>query len=107
MHQYLFAATGEMWPASSVNARVAPVGLVDGAGNPVLNEDGKQKYVPASVWIDKNKPVEQMTWYPGHPKIIRDRLIMAGGFIDRVGVSIYNQYREPTLRHSDPDKAGP
>jgi Family of unknown function (DUF5906) len=107
MHQYLFAATGEMWPASSVNARVAPVGLVDGAGNPVLNEDGKQKYVPASVWIDKNKPVEQMTWYPGHPKIIRDRLIMAGGFIDRVGVSIYNQYREPTLRHGDPDKAGP
>jgi hypothetical protein len=40
----------ELWPARSVNARP---GLIEG--------------LPANVWLDENRHVEQMTWAPGHP----------------------------------------
>jgi hypothetical protein len=80
MHQYIFAPTGQMWPASSVNARIPPVALTNGAGKPVLDKNGEQKYIPANVWIDANRPVEQMTWMPGKPMIIEDRLILGRRF---------------------------
>jgi hypothetical protein len=40
MHNYIHAPTRETWPASSVNARIPPVGKM-----------------LASQWIDKNQPV--------------------------------------------------
>ena len=89
MHSYIFAPTREMWPAASVNARVPPI-------------DGKA----ASVWLDQNKPVEQMTWAPGLPMVIADRLISEGGWIDRPNVRCFNLYRPPTIRPGDPSQAG-
>jgi hypothetical protein len=94
MHQYIFAPTGQMWPGSSVNGRIPPVPI--GGGK-----------IPATAWLDSNKPVEQMTWMPGWPMIIRDQLIVAGGFITRKGVVVFNQYRPPTLQYGDPTKAAP
>jgi hypothetical protein len=107
MHNYIFAPTREMWPASSVNARIPPVPLLDANGRQVLNKDGEPKHIPGSAWLDRNKPVEQMTWAPGQPMIIQDQLIATGGFIEHKGVNIFNQYRPPTLQHGDPGKAGP
>jgi hypothetical protein len=49
MHQYIFTPTRDLWPASSVNARIPPVGNI-----------------PAATWLDHNKPVEQMTWMRSH-----------------------------------------
>ena len=72
-HRYIFAPTRELWPSSSVNARIPPVDV--GAENPI----------PASVWLDHHQPVEQLTWYPGEPMLIRDKLIAEGGFIDAAG----------------------
>jgi hypothetical protein len=43
-----------------------------------------------------------MTWAPGKPKIIQDRLISLGGWIRRPGGSCFNLYRPPTLRPSNP-----
>jgi hypothetical protein len=68
-------------------------------------ENGETKKVPASAWLDRNKPVEQMTWAPGMPTIIRNRLIAAGGWIERDGVSVFNLYRPPAVRVDD-QKAG-
>jgi hypothetical protein len=90
MHNYIFAPTGETWPASSVNARVAPV-------------DGET----ASKWLDRERAVEQMTWYPGEPEIIENRLISGGGWIDREGCRTFNLYRPPNIEPGDPSKAGP
>jgi hypothetical protein len=95
MHNYIYAPTGETWPASSVNARVAPVDI--GAG----------KTMPASAWIDKHRPVEQMTWAPGEPTIIRDKLVLHGGWIRRVGSRVFNHYRPPSIAPGNADKAGP
>ena len=96
-HAYIYAPTRDMWPASSVNVRVPPVALVDAAGQPALDDKGKQKFIPASTWLDRNRPIEQMTWVPDLPMIVRDRLISEGGWIERKGVTIFNLYRPPTI----------
>lgn len=89
-HCYIFAPTGEPWPARSVNSRLLPVGKAS-----------------ASDWLDRNRPVEQMTWAPGEPPLIYDRLIADGGWIKRRGVTCFNLYRPPTIEHGNAREAGP
>ena len=95
MHSYIFAPTGEMWPSPSVNSRIPPV-----------SDGSDRKPLSAAAWLDQNKPVEQMTWAPGQPKIISDRLISLGGWIERPGAGCFNLYRPPALKPGDPDRAG-
>jgi hypothetical protein len=85
MHRYIFQPSGELWPASSVNARVPPMARPDA------------KPIAASTWLDANAAVEQMTWAPGEPKLIRDKLIAEGGWLARAGTKVFNLYRPPTL----------
>lgn len=77
-HRYIYRATGQTWPASSVDERL---GLIDD--------------MKASKWISRNQPVEQMTWYPGEDEIIEGRLALNGGWIDHPGSRVYNTYRRP------------
>ncbi len=91
LHKYIFAPSRELWPASSVNSRLDPV--------------KGDKLIPASAWLDENRPVEQMTWAPGLPILIRDRLISDGGWIRRPGVSCFNLYRAPRIKLGNPTKA--
>ncbi len=106
-HSYCFLPAREMWPAASVNARCPPVPLRDKAGAPVLNDKGEEVRLSASAWLDRNRPVEQMTWAPGLPTLIADRLISDGGWIERRKVTCLNLYRPPTLTHGDASKADP
>jgi hypothetical protein len=87
-HSYIFAPSREMWPATSVNARL-------------VLPDGKK----ASAWLDQHRPVEQMTWAPGLPMLVRGRLISEGGWIERNGVTCFNLYRPPTIEHGNPNEA--
>ena len=94
MHNYIFTPSREPWPASSVNSRIAPIptGRID-------PKTGEEQTIAASMWLDWHRPVEQMTWAPGLPLQIADRLISDGGWIERKGVSCLNMYRPPpTLR---------
>ena len=106
-HRYIFAPSRETWPASSVNARIGLVPVIDADGKPVLDEKGNQKVVSASAWLDQNRAVEQMTWAPGLPMLIRDRLIAEGGWIERSNVTCFNLYRPPTAAHGSAALAGP
>jgi hypothetical protein len=92
-HAYIFAPTREMWPAGSVNARISPL------------RAGEEE-IKASAWLDQNNPVEQMTWAPGEPMVIPDRLISEGGWIDRPNVRCFNLYRPPTIKPGDASHAG-
>jgi hypothetical protein len=83
MHDYIYAPTREHWPAGSVNARIPPVPLLDVGGKPVLDKNGNHKTMAASTWLDRNRSVEQMTWAPGEPMLIKDRLVSDGGWIAR------------------------
>jgi hypothetical protein len=74
------------------------VALFDKEGKPILNKKGEPVAITASAWLDKNQPVEQTTWVPGEPMLIKDRLVNEGGWIDRSGVTIFNQYRPPIMK---------
>jgi hypothetical protein len=75
MHAYIFTPSGAMWPASSVNSRIPPIPLVDKNGEPLLDDEGKQRKISAAAWLDKHRPVETMAWAHGEPMLIPDRLI--------------------------------
>src|SRR5262249_15203871 len=49
-------------------------------------------------WLDQNRPVEQMTWAPGEPTEIRDRLIAEGGWFAQPGCRVFNLYRGPIIK---------
>ena len=85
MHNYIYAPTRDTWPASSVNARISPI-----------------SGIPASTWIDKNRAVEQLSWIPGEPMLIKDCLISEGGWIEEKGNTVFNLYRAPTIALGDP-----
>jgi hypothetical protein len=93
-HGYIFAPTGAMWPAISVNALITPI--VDNG-----------KAVPASTWLDRHRHVEQMTWAPGEPTVIRDRLIAGGGWTQHQGARCFNLYQGPDIAHGDAALAWP
>ena len=48
-HKYIFIPSRELWPSSSVNARLGRI-------------DKGDDNIAASTWLDRYAPVEQMTW---------------------------------------------
>jgi hypothetical protein len=82
------------------------VPLYDADGKPVLSEKtGRPVRISASAWLDRYRPVEQMTWAPGEEMLIRDRLIAEGGWFSRRGVTCFNLYRPPLIGPGEPDGA--
>lgn len=106
-HQYIFEPTREFWTAASVNSRLPPKVLVDENDVPVLDDEGHPLELKANQWLDKKRPVEQMTWCPGHPMILTDWLVSDGGWIARRGCSCFNLYRPPLALAGDPAQATP
>lgn len=80
MHSYIFAPVGEMWPGTSVNQRVSIQG-----------------WKSATEFLDQQRSVEQMTWCPGLPQVVADRLVLKGGWFARIGCNTFNLYRPPTV----------
>jgi hypothetical protein len=97
MHNYIYAPVRAHWPGSSVNARLPKIKL--------NNANGEEITVSPTAWLDKHKPVEQMTWTPGLPMTIRNRLLLEGGWIRRRGVTCFNLYQPPTITPGDPTRA--
>jgi hypothetical protein len=69
---FIYCKTNDMWPSGSINARF-------GKG--------------ASVGIARTHGVEQATWAPGRPMIVRDKLISNGTWISEPGACVYNLYK--------------
>jgi hypothetical protein len=64
-----------------------------------------QKLLPASAWLDQHRAVEQMTWAPGLPMLIRDKVIAEGGWSPQPGWTCFNLYRPPSLELGDAQQA--
>jgi Bifunctional DNA primase/polymerase, N-terminal/Primase C terminal 2 (PriCT-2)/Family of unknown function (DUF5906) len=112
LHDYIYIPTRAHWPAASVNGRLPSVALTKADGSPVFepvkkNGVEKQKYISASSWLDQNSAVEQMTWAPGLPLLIRDRLCADGGWFDHMNARCLNLYRPPTIVHGDATDVAP
>ena len=107
-HDYVYLPAGDFWPAARVDARLPWMQLLNAKGQPALDKNtGLPKMIKPSAWLAKNAPVEQMTWAPGLPQLIRDRLVSDGGWVERAGVTVLNLYRPPRPLHGDPAEAGP
>ncbi|WP_438277982.1 primase-helicase family protein [Nitrobacter sp.] len=87
-HQFIFTPTGEMWTAATIDSRLAPMFPFAGAKKPW----------PASKILTQQRAVDQVTWAPGMPQIIKDKLISDGGWFDRPDSRVYNLYRPPTIK---------
>ena len=73
---------------------------------PIQGQDGKP--ISPSVWLDGHHAVEQMTWAPGKPTVIEDRLVANGSMIEQPRYSCFNLYLPPGGRaHGDSTAAGP
>lgn len=103
-HTYIYAPTGEHWPAVSVNSRLYPVPVFHPDGSPKMKlnkkseETDKQETISPSIWLDRNKPVEQMIWAPGEPSTIPGKLSNDGGWVERGGVTTFNLYKPPLIK---------
>jgi hypothetical protein len=84
-HNYIYRYTGQRWPMGTIDRRLPKVGRFK-----------------ASTFIDRTRSVEQMTWMPGEPELIRDRLVANGGWFDHKGATVFNLYRAPMLKPGNP-----
>jgi Family of unknown function (DUF5906) len=103
---YIFTPCRETWIGRSVNARLPPVPVLNKQGNP-KRVKGKLVTISATRWLDQNKAVLQMTWAPGLPMLIGDRLVSHGGWLKRKEVTCFNLYRPPLIKLGDAGKAKP
>jgi hypothetical protein len=92
-HQFIFVPTGEFWTAATIDARLPRVPT---GGK---TKDGKDIKIAASTALTQMRAVDQATWMPGMPAIIKDKLISLGGWFDRDGSRVFNLYKPPTLEH--------
>jgi len=68
------------WPNASIDTRLPRRPLLDANGNPVRNK-GKVVTISASTWLEQNRSVETLTWDPGEPELVRDKLAVDGGWV--------------------------
>jgi hypothetical protein len=106
-HMYIFTPCREPWVCSSINSRLPRVEVLDTNGKPKHDKNGKPITMSASAWLDNNAAVEQLTWCPGLPMLIKDRLVVDGGWIERQDVTCFNFYRPSRLELGDANRAGP
>jgi hypothetical protein len=107
LHGYIFIPTRELWPATSVNARIKPITFKNRDGTPLLDEKGKPVKMAASLWLDKHHAAAQMTWCPGEKMEIHNRLVNDGGWFEHKGATTFNLYRPPIIVHGDAANVGP
>jgi hypothetical protein len=110
-HHYVFMPTRDAsWPMATIDDVLPRVQLFKADGTPVMTgskKNPKPVTIKASTWLSRNRPLEQMTWAPGEPGIIRDRLVTDGGWIERTGSRSLNLYRPPVPIAGDATMAGP
>jgi hypothetical protein len=106
-HTYIFTPCREFWAGTSVNSRLPRAPVLDHRGRPKRDASNKPVTMLPTRWLDQNRAVEQMTWCPGLPMLIPNRLVVAGGWIERPDVTCFNLYRPPRLELGDPNAAGP
>lgn len=106
-HTYMYTPTNDIWIAKGVNSRLPKVEKFNPDGSQKLDRQGNPVYGLPTEWIDDNQAVEQVTWWPGMPTIIRDKLVAGSELIEKPGAKAYNLYKPPTIHGGDSTKVGP
>jgi hypothetical protein len=110
-HQYIYKYNGSLWPVATINSVLNKITI----GQKPKKQTKKQieagetpemvdVQIPAHLWLDRGRAVVQMTWAPGEPQIIQDRLLIEGGWTYQRGARGFNTYTPPTIvKAADPD----
>ena len=106
-HVYIFTPCREVWTGVSVNARLRRVPVLTKSGQPKRDKDGNLVTISATTWLDRNRAAAQMTWCPGYPMLIKNQLVVDGGWIERPDVLCFNHYRPPRIKPGNASEAGP
>jgi hypothetical protein len=80
--KYIYKPTGKVWDVSGINRAFPSIG------------SGKDA-TKASVLVDQQCPVHDITWMPGEPLIIEGAFLDQGGWVTKQGARVYNSYRPP------------
>ena len=80
-HKYLFVPTRALWSVEAINS--------------LFYEDGMDE--SPSATLDKQRGVHAVTWAPGLPLIVDNRLVCDAGWIDRKDCRTLNLYRPPHI----------
>jgi len=118
MHQFILRHTGEMWVTKGIDVTLDKVKngtkQVKRKKADKDDEDGPDEYdtvdvfIPASLWLDWNRAVAQVSWLPGQPELVKGKVTMEGGLKPVEGAAIFNMYQPPLPRAGgDPKQAGP
>jgi hypothetical protein len=99
-HQFIYMPTRAHWPKESVDSILPPVQMP-------YKRNGKFVKLKPSAWLKQFRRVEQITWAPGLPEIIEDKLISDGGWKKRPGAHGLNLYQPPTITYGDAAQAEP
>jgi Primase C terminal 2 (PriCT-2)/Family of unknown function (DUF5906) len=83
--KFVYFPTGMLWPATSVNARLGPSGVM-GPNN---------KMVPMSEVLKRTRAVDQVSWMPGRPQIVRNVVVTKAGVEVEPDNVVLNLYRAP------------
>jgi hypothetical protein len=97
-NQFLFMPTRELWPSESVNGILPPI-------QTAVKRNGAWVTIKPTVWLKQYRRVEQLTWVPGLPEIIEDKLLFNGGWQQRQGAHCLNLYRPPQIGSGSPAAA--
>lgn len=89
-NKFIYQPSGELWVAKAVDGRLPWIGRTR----------------PTTV-IMQTAAVEQSTWVPGEPKLIRHKLIIKAGWRSRDNATVFNMYEPPDLELGDPEQATP
>jgi hypothetical protein len=89
-NKFIYQPSGELWASKAVDGRLPWIGRTK----------------PTTV-IMQTAAVEQSTWMPGEPKLIKHKLIIKSGWRSRDNATVFNQYEPPDLELGDPEQAKP
>jgi hypothetical protein len=120
-HTFMEIVTRKPWPAISIDTRLPPVALIDDdgqlvravpefnrKGEPVGNPKGEPILLKPSVWLDRNRSINGITWAPGMPLLVFDKVVVENiGWIDAPGKVTFNTYRPPEPKPGDFRKVTP
>lgn len=87
-NKYIFQPNGSLWVDAAVNKRLPWVGGVK----------------PSTI-IARNNAVEQMTWSPGEPTLIKHKVIRETGVVKKPNATMYNTYVAPAFLRGDAKRA--
>ena len=93
----IYVPTGDLWPAAPVNGKVMVEPIDPATG----------KLIKPADYLDRFRAVDQMTWHPGFPQIIKDRLVQGGGWMPHLGSTVFNHFRPANFIGGNPDGAEP